>query len=325
MTFRRNVRLNPGQVRDMRGRGGGGGGGMRGLGLPGGLGGGGGRRGGGLPLPIGGGLGGILLLIVLVVFMSGGLDGILGGGGSGGGGSGFSAYPMEDARGGNTLEQECQTGEDANRRQDCAIVGFVNSIQAYWTDSFAADNSSYQPATTTIFDGVVQTGCGAADPRVGPFYCPADQGVYLDLGFFEQLRTRFGAEGGPLAVAYVLAHEYGHHVQSLTRTLDRARDGDTGPGSAAVRVELQADCYAGVWAANAVDTEYIEPLSESDVRQALDAAAVVGDDRIQERAGGRVTPENWTHGSSEQRQRWFSTGYRSGDPAECDTFSVANP
>jgi predicted metalloprotease len=293
---------------------------MRGLGLPGGLGGGGGRRGGGLPLPIGGGLGGILLLIVLVVFMSGGLDGILGGGGSG-----FSAYPMEDARGGNTLEQECQTGEDANRRQDCAIVGFVNSIQAYWTDSFAADNRSYQPATTTIFDGVVQTGCGAADPRVGPFYCPADQGVYLDLGFFEQLRTRFGAEGGPLAVAYVLAHEYGHHVQNLTGTLGRARDGDTGPGSAAVRVELQADCYAGVWAANAVDTEYIEPLSESDVRQALDAAAAVGDDRIQERAGGRVTPENWTHGSSEQRQRWFSTGYRSGDPAECDTFSVANP
>jgi uncharacterized protein len=319
MTFRRGARLNPGQVRDLRGRGGGG---SRGLGFPGGLGGGGGRRGGGmgLPLPIGGGIGGILVLVVLVLLFSGVLDG-----GGEGGGSGFSAYPMEDARGGDTLERECQTGEDANRRPDCAIVGFVNSIQEYWTGAFAATGDTYRPATTTLFDGVVQTGCGPADPRVGPFYCPGDHGVYLDLGFFDQLRTRFGAQGGPLAVAYVLAHEYGHHVQNLTGTLGQARDGQTGPTSGAVRVELQADCYAGVWAANAVDTDYIEPLTQSEIADALDAAAAVGDDRIQSRAGGRVTPENWTHGSSEQRQRWFGIGYRSGDPAECDTFRVQTP
>jgi uncharacterized protein len=320
MTFRRGARLNHGQVRDLRGRGGGGG--MRGFGLPGGLGGG-GRGGGGmgLPLPIGGGIGGILILLLLVFVMSGGLDGMLGGGG----GSGFGAYPMEDARGGDTLERECRTGEDANRRLDCAIVGFVNSIQDYWTGEYAARGASYQPAQTTIFDGVVQTGCGAADSRVGPFYCPADRNIYLDLGFFETLRTQFGAEGGPLAVAYVLAHEYGHHVQNIEGTLGQARDGDTGPDSAAVRIELQADCFAGVWAANAVDTELIEPLTQSEVAQALDAAAAVGDDRIQSKAGGRVTPENWTHGSSEQRQRWFGVGYRGGEPAECDTFAVPMP
>jgi uncharacterized protein len=308
MTFRRGVRLNPGQVRDLRGRGGG----MRGFGFPGGLGG--GRRGGGIPLPIGGGIGGILLLIVIVVLFSGVLDG-------GGTDAGISNYPMQDARGGDTLARECRTGEDANRRQDCAIVGFVNSIQAYWSETY----SDYRPATTTIFDGTVQTGCGAADSRVGPFYCPADENVYLDLGFFDTLRSRFGAQGGPLATAYVLAHEYGHHIQNLTGVLGRARDGDTGPDSNAVRVELQADCYAGVWAANAVDTEYIEPLTQSEIAQALDAAAAVGDDRIQSSGGGRVTPENWTHGSSDQRQRWFGTGYRSGDPAECDTFAVQTP
>jgi uncharacterized protein len=314
VTFRRGARLNPGQVRDMRGRGGGG----RGFGFPGGLGGGGGRRGGGmgLPLPIGGGIGGILMLIVIVVLFSGVLDG-----GLGAGNQGFGAYPMEDARGGDTLERECRTGEDANRRADCAVVGFVNSIQAYWSETYA----DYLPATTTIFDGVVSTRCGQADSRVGPFYCPADQGVYLDLGFFEQLRTQFGAEGGPLAVAYVLAHEYGHHVQNLTGVLGRARDGDTGPASNAVRVELQADCYAGAWAANAVDTEFIEPLTETEINQALNAAEAVGDDRIQERTQGRVTPENWTHGSAEQRRRWFTIGYRSGDPAECDTFAVQTP
>jgi uncharacterized protein len=311
MTFRRNARLNPRQVRDLRGRGGPrlGGGGL------------GGGRGGGLPipLPIGGGLGGIILIVVLVVLFSGILDG---GGPTGPTGPGIQPggdYAMEG--GSDTLIEECRTGEDANRRQDCRIVGFVNSIQAYWESEFASRGLTYQPALTTLFEGSVQTACGVASSAVGPFYCPADQGIYLDLGFFNELSRRFGAQGGPLAEAYVLAHEYGHHIQNLEGTLGRARDGDTGPQSNAVRIELQADCYAGTWAANAVDTEFIEPLTQSEIAAALDAAAAVGDDRIQESTQGRVMPESWTHGSSEQRQDWFGRGYLEGDPAACDTFS----
>jgi uncharacterized protein len=289
--FRDSVRLDPSQVRDRRG------GGSRGLAVG------------------GGGVGVIGLLLALVLGVSPADLGLGGSGGSGGGGSGYSA-PAGD------LEQRCRTGADADRDVDCRVVGTVNSVQEHWAAAFAGTGRRYAYAQTELFEGGTVTGCGRASSAVGPFYCPADQGVYLDLGFFDELERRFGAQGGPFALAYVLAHEYGHHVQHLLGTLERARGGDTGPQSAAVRVELQADCYAGVWAANAVRTGFLEAVTDRDVAQAVDAAAAVGDDRIQEAAQGRVTPESWTHGSAEQRQRWFSTGLRSGDPASCDTFAA---
>ena len=166
----------------------------------------------------------------------------------------------------------------------------------------------------------MQTGCGYASSQVGPFYCPADKQVYIDLGFFDELQSRFGAEGGPFAEAYVLAHEYGHHIQDLLGTLKRAQQG-SGPEGGSVRTELQADCYAGVWANHAVETGLIESLTQADINSGIDAAGAVGDDRIQERTQGQVNPETWTHGSSEQRRRWFSKGYETGQPSQCNTFA----
>jgi predicted metalloprotease len=257
------------------------------------------------PVAVGGG--GVIGLIVLVLSL-------LNGGGGGGGGLSLGE-PNTD------LSAECQTGEDANQRSDCRIVGVINSVQSFWQENLPG----YRPAKTVFFSGSVSTACGNASSAVGPFYCPADEQVYIDLGFYEDLRNRFGANGGPFAEAYVIAHEYGHHVENLTGVLGRARSRSTGPESEGVRVELQADCLAGMWANGAVNTGFIEELNDQDIRDGLSAAAAVGDDRIQETSGGRVDPESWTHGSAEQRQRWFLTGYRASSISSCDTFAVATP
>jgi len=286
MTFRRDVNLDPGRVQDRRGR----------------------RvRGGGIA--IGGGLGSLVILGIILL-LGGNLGDI---GGLGGGVQDNGPLSSE-------LATSCETGEDANERRDCRILGTVQSLDVYWEEAMrGSDRSFVQPEVVLFTDGV-STQCGSATSAVGPFYCPLDQTIYLDLGFFDQLESQFGAEGGPFAEEYVVAHEYGHHMQNLLGFLDAGRD--AGAEGGAVRTELQADCFAGTWGGNAVGTGYLEPLTPEQINQALDAASVIGDDRIQEQTQGQVNPETWTHGSSEQRQEWFSTGLERRDPTACNTFDA---
>ena len=292
MRFRRDAPLDPGQVTDVRGRGVGPGGFALG----------------------GGGLGGAALIIYLLFTLL-----------SGGGGLGQLA-PLDDQQVGRgdtpaEVSTACRTGADANKREDCRIVAVVNSVQKFWNGVFQRSGRQYRYVDTVFFNDQVDTGCGLATSQVGPFYCPHDQLVYIDLGFFDELSSRFGVENSAFTQAYVIAHEYGHHVQDQLGVLDRIGNDRQGPESRAVRSELQADCYAGVWASHAVETGLVEQLTQADVNDGLDAAAAIGDDRIQQQTQGQVNPETWTHGSSEQRRRWFSQGYEKGKPAVCDTFS----
>jgi uncharacterized protein len=293
VSFRDDSRLDPSEVQDDRGRGGLGGG------FPGGR------------IAVGGGglgLGGLVVILLLQLLGGGGSLGQLGG------------LQDQTSAGGTPSDlSDCRTGADANARQDCRIIGYVNSVQRYWKQEFASRGKQYTPATTYFESGSWQTGCGPASTDVGPFYCPADKHVYIDLAFLDELHDKFGATGGPLAQGYVIAHEYGHHIQDLMGTLSSG-SGQQGATGKSVRTELQADCFAGVWAAHATQTGLLKPITKAEIDDALNAAAAVGDDRIQSETQGTINKEVWTHGSSKQRQTWFTTGYRTGDVTKCDTF-----
>jgi uncharacterized protein len=314
MELNENADLDTSQVEDLRGSGGGiGGGGFGGGGMP-------------IPIPIGGGRVGLIITIVILVAMLclGGAFGTNILGGSGGGQEADNT----------SLEEKCAK-DNPNRFQevDCRNLLYVNSVQAFWQTTFPqAFGRPYQPATTRFFSGGVSTGCGQADSGVGPFYCPLDRHIYIDLTFYNELSNRFGASG-EFAAPYVIAHEYGHHVQTLLGTSDRVNQRQQAdPGNAnrySVMLELQADCYAGSWAKNATSTTdaggqpLFKSITERDIQEAVETAEAIGDDAIQRRTTGRVNQDKFTHGTSAQRKQWFLQGYNAGDPRQCDTFGGA--
>jgi predicted metalloprotease len=255
-----------------------------------------------------GGLGVIGLLLAL----------LLGGGGEGG--IDLGGLLGELGGGQQTSAQELPSDEADDASEFVSAV--LGTTETFWSDVFASAGQTYQPATLVLFTGATQSGCGGASSAVGPHYCPLDSTIYIDLGFMEQLQGMFGAQGGDFAEAYIIAHEVAHHVQNLLGISDAVteaqRTGSQDANELSVALELQADCLAGVWANSLFQRgDVLEP---GDIEEALDAAASVGDDRIQAKTQGRIDPESWTHGSSEQRVEWFTTGYETGDPNACDTF-----
>jgi uncharacterized protein len=277
----------------------------------------GGRSGGGLPIPgglggLGGGAGVVVVLVVLAIQVFGG-----GGDGSGGGALDDIGQILlgGQAPGANDPEPIPPSEDpDLELKQFSSYV--FNDAQDTWTRTFSQSDEEYEKAELVLYSGGVSTGgCGSASSAAGPFYCPADSRVYIDLSFYDDMKQQLGASGD-FAWAYVIAHEMGHHVQNVSGL----RSGqDAGASGDSVRTELQADCYSGVWAATVFEEGALQP---GDLDEAFTASEAVGDDRLQRQAGQEVDPDSFTHGSAEQRREWFERGYESGDPADCDTFSA---
>ncbi len=307
MRFNRGARLDTSQVRDRRGSGG----------FPG------GRIG-----AAGGGLGLVGVIVAVIIAMtSGSGDGNVAGGlleQLGGASTGNRTADNSE------LEASCRTGADAAANDDCAVVAIVNSVQAYWKSALRGSGTAYASAPTVFYSGGTSTGCGQGSASMGPFYCPSDKTVYIDLSFWNDLETQFGADASTFTQAYVIAHEYGHHVQDLLGTMDSMTT-RSGPESDSVRLELQADCFAGVWAEHASTVPgddgqvLISDITDADIEGAVDTAGKIGDDWIQAHLGGRnPDPSQYTHGTAAQRQKWFRTGYSTGDANRCDTFGATD-
>jgi uncharacterized protein len=320
MRFNPKARLDTSRVRG----GGGGGGGMAGGGLR-------------VPLPggakAGGGVGLLVIVVVIVLLKAfAGIDLTSAAGGTLGG---YDTSRFQGQDGDSTAYQSCQTGEDANQHPaTCGVVAVENSLVDYWQKTLAQQSprTRFQPEHAIVtFSGATPTnGCGEASSATGPFYCPGDQTIYFDPSFFHDiLQKQLNGPSGAFVEPYVIAHEFGHHVQDLLGTMSRVKT-QQGPNSDSVRLELQADCYAGMWARNATQTEdsqgnvLIQDLTSQDIQDAIAAAKSVGDDTIQKETSGRVNQEQWTHGSSAARVKWFQVGYRNGTLDACNTFNGAN-
>ena len=267
---------------------------------------------------VGGGVGGIAVVALVLILQATGHSDIANvvnqvAGGSGG------AQQQEGTLG------DC-TAAQANAERECRLSGTIYSLDTYWA---ATVPDAFSEPGVVSFEQATSTGCGNATAASGPFYCPPDKTIFIDVSFYDDLESQLGAQDGPLAEEYVTAHEYGHHIQQITGVMDSANRQGTGADSDSVRTELQADCYAGMWVGDATQTidpetgkSYLEPITQEQLKNALGAAAAVGDDHIQQQSGGGVNPDAFTHGTSEQRERWFTTGYEQGTLAACDTFSA---
>lgn len=307
MTFNEGSQLDTSQVQS-GGSGGYGGGGL--------------GRGG---MAVGGGLGGLVILLIVMFF-----GGSLTGGGTDP--TALSNSGQVDSNSGAVSDQfsQCKTGADANRDDTCRVIATVNSLQNFWAGYLPKYGQNYTSAKTVLYTGTTSSGCGTASSEMGPFYCPLDNKVYVDVSFFKELSSTYGADAGALAKEYVIAHEYGHHIQNILGVLGAAQQDPQGASSGAVRTELQADCFAGIWVRYATQTTdsqgntFMKQITDADIRSALSAAAAVGDDHIQEMSGRRVRPDTFTHGTSAQRQKWFYTGYSTGDLNRCDTFNASS-